>query len=218
MVGDAAGLVDVPSLKGIHYAMQSGMFAARAIFSALKAGDTSAAGLADYDRMVNQSFIGKDLHRTRNVRLAFQDGLYAGGIKAGLMTVTRGLFPSGRIEVSRDADLPKRVRDASQTTSLETAPDRLSKDSSLSVSKVDGVFKSGNTTRDTIPSHLVVGKEVPAELAAMYVHMCPAGVYELVDGELRVNSPNCVDCKATDVLGPRWTPREGGSGPRYKRM
>jgi electron-transferring-flavoprotein dehydrogenase len=48
--------------------------------------------------------------------------------------------------------------------------------------------------------------------------MCPAGVYEWVDGALRVNAPNCVDCKATDVLGPRWTPREGGSGPAYKRM
>ena len=40
MVGDAAGFVDVPSLKGIHYAMQSGIFAARAAFSALDAGDS----------------------------------------------------------------------------------------------------------------------------------------------------------------------------------
>jgi electron-transferring-flavoprotein dehydrogenase len=52
----------------------------------------------------------------------------------------------------------------------------------------------------------------------MYASMCPAGVYEVVDRKLRVNAPNCVDCKATDVLGPRWTPREGGSGPTYKRM
>ena len=52
----------------------------------------------------------------------------------------------------------------------------------------------------------------------VYRHMCPAGVYETVDGRLVVNAPNCIDCKATDVLGPRWTPRERGSGPRYKRM
>ena len=52
----------------------------------------------------------------------------------------------------------------------------------------------------------------------MYEAMCPAGVYEVVDGNLRVNAPNCIDCKATDVLGPRWTAREGGSGPVYKRM
>src|SRR6266850_2384506 len=35
---------------------------------------------------------------------------------------------------------------------------------------------------------------------------------------LRPHAPNCVDCKATDVLGPRWTAREGGSGPKFKRM
>jgi electron-transferring-flavoprotein dehydrogenase len=90
------------------------------------------------------------------------------------------------------------------------------------VGKVDAVFKSGNATRDTIPSHLVVGRDVPAAVADFYAHLCPAGVYEVAGEQgaspLRVNAPNCVDCKATDVLGPRWTPREGGSGPRYQRM
>src|SRR5687767_13455109 len=62
VVGDAAGFVEVASLKGIHYAMLSGMYAARAIFGALKTGDTSAAALADYDRMVDESFITRDLH------------------------------------------------------------------------------------------------------------------------------------------------------------
>jgi len=80
------------------------------------------------------------------------------------------------------------------------------------------VFKSGNATRDTIPTHLIVGQDVPAAVAEFYSHVCPAGVYEVSGGTLRVNAPNCVDCKATDVLGPRWTPREGGSGPKYKRM
>ena len=64
----------------------------------------------------------------------------------------------------------------------------------------------------------LVGQEVSAEVADFYAHLCPAGVYERVGDELRVNPPNCVDCKATDVLGPRWTPREGGSGPRYRVM
>ena len=52
----------------------------------------------------------------------------------------------------------------------------------------------------------------------MYVHLCPAGVYEWDGESLAVNAPNCIDCKATDVLGPRWTPREGGSGPSYRQM
>lgn len=208
ILGDAAGFVDVPSLKGIHYAMQSGVYAARAIFAALKAGDPSAARLAEYDRLVDDSFIMQDLYRTRNMRLAFRDGLYVGGVKAALMTLTGGRFPGGRIAMPADAAVPRRVGPAQAFTP----------DGRLTFSKVDGVFKSGNTTRDTIPTHLIVGRDVSPEVAEFYSHVCPAGVYELVGGALRVSAPNCVDCKATDVLGPRWTPREGGSGPRYKRM
>jgi electron-transferring-flavoprotein dehydrogenase len=208
ILGDSAGFVDVPSLKGIHYAMQSGMYAARAIFHALQANDPSAGRLAAYDRMVDESFIMADLYRTRNMRLAFTDGFYRGGLKAGLMTLTGGRFPGGRIPMEPDAAVPRRV-----AVSHPFTPD-----GDLTISKVDGVFKSGNATRDTIPTHLVVGRDVPAAVAEFYARLCPAGVYELADGVLRINAPNCVDCKATDVLGPRWTPREGGSGPKYKRM
>jgi len=211
VLGDSAGFVDVPSLKGIHYAMQSGMLAARAIFAGLKAGDASAARLAEYDRLVKASFIMRDLYRTRNMRLAFKDGFYVGGVKAALMTVTGGRFPGGKIAMESDAETPRRL-----TPGLR--PGSVTPDGNLTFSKVDGVFKSGNATRDTIPIHLVVGKDVPAAVADFYARMCPAGVYEVTQGALRVNAPNCVDCKATDVLGPRWTPREGGSGPKYKRM
>ena len=211
LLGDAAGFVDVPSLKGIHYAMQSGIFAARAIFQALTSGDASAARLAEYDRLVNSSYIAHDLHRTRNMRLAFKDGFYLGGLKAALMTVTGGRFPGGKITVEADANVERRV-----TPGLR--PGSMVPDGKLTFSKVDAVFKSGNATRDTIPTHLVIGRDVPPEVAAFYSHVCPAGVYEVAEGRLRVNAPNCVDCKATDVLGPRWTPREGGSGTKYKRM
>ncbi len=99
-----------------------------------------------------------------------------------------------------------------------SVPEPFTPDGKLTFTKVDGVFKSGNATRDTIPTHLIVGRDITPEFAEFYAHVCPAGVYEKVDGGLRVNAPNCIDCKATDVLGPRWTPREGGSGPKYKRM
>jgi ferredoxin-like protein FixX len=120
------------------------------------------------------------------------------------MTVTGGRFPGGKYTMHADADAPRYV-------GVEPSVDG-------GVSKVDAVFKSGNATRDTIPSHLIAPPDVPAEVARFYSHMCPAGVYEAGEGGLRINPPNCVDCKATDVLGPRWTPREGGSGPKYKRM
>jgi electron-transferring-flavoprotein dehydrogenase len=208
LVGDAAGFVDVPSLKGIHYAMQSGIYAARAVFAALKAGAVSGSALASYDEMVNQSYISSDLYRTRNMRLAFKDGFFVGGAKAGLMTVTGGRFPGGKIDMQDDAATPRTTAAAEPFT-----PDNV-----LTFSKLDAVFKSGNATRDTIPSHLIVGTDIGPEIADFYSHVCPAGVYERVGTELRVNPPNCVDCKATDVLGPRWTPREGGSGPKYRLM
>src|SRR2546422_1530839 len=109
ILGDSAGFVDVPSLKGIHYAMQSGILAARAIFAALRSEQASAVQLAEYDRAVNASFIMQDLYRTRNMRLAFKDGFYTGGLKAGLMTLTGGRFPSRRIAMQPDAAVPRRT-------------------------------------------------------------------------------------------------------------
>jgi electron-transferring-flavoprotein dehydrogenase len=209
LVGDAAGFVEVASLKGIHYAMMSGIYAARAIFAALKSGDTSAAGLASYDQAVNESFITRDLHERRNMRLTFQKGgFYLGGAKAGLMTLTKGAFPGGMVKSHTDAEVERRSRPAEPFVP----------DNKLTFSKLDAVFKAGNATRDDIPPHLVVAENVPPAVAELYQHMCPAGVYEKQGDKLVVNAPNCVDCKATDVIGPRWTPREGGSGPRYRRM
>jgi electron-transferring-flavoprotein dehydrogenase len=209
IVGDAAGFVEVASLKGIHYAMHSGILAARQIFAALKAADTSAAGLAGYTASVDASRIMSDLHERRNMRLAFKSGFVGGGLKAGLMTLTKGSFPGGKIEVEQDAARPKR---------FDGAPGPFVPDGQLTFSKVDAVFKSGNQTRDDIPSHLLRVVNPSAEAAELYGHMCPAGVYERDGDKLIVNAPNCVDCKATDVLGPRWMPREGGSGPAYRLM
>lgn len=209
IVGDAAGYVEVASLKGIHYAMHSGIMAARQIFEALRKDDTSEAALAGYTAAVDASVIMKDLCERRNLRLAFKSGFFVGGFKAGLMTLTRGAFPGGKISIEEDAADVKHI---------SATDDPFVPDGKLTFSKVDGVYKSGNQTRDDIPQHLIVGEDVSPEAAEMYTHLCPAGVYERDGDRLVVNAPNCVDCKATDVLGPRWTPREGGSGPAYRQM
>jgi electron-transferring-flavoprotein dehydrogenase len=208
IAGDAAGFVDVPSLKGIHYAVQTGIFAARTIFEALKNDDTSLSGLSGYDAAVRDSFVGKDLYKTRNMRLAFKSGFYGGGVKAAIMSATKGALLGGRIDIPADVDELREV----------TAPAEFTPDGERTVGKLDAVFRSGNATRDDIPSHLIVGEDIPPDVADLYAHMCPAGVYERDGDKLVVNAPNCIDCKATDILGPRWTPREGGSGPSYKRM
>jgi electron-transferring-flavoprotein dehydrogenase len=209
IVGDAAGFVEVASLKGIHYAMQSGMFAARAAFDALKRKDTSSSSLREYDAMVDASYVAKDLYRRRNMRLAFQENnFYVAGVKAGLMTVTAGALPGGMIHSHQDSEVARSVGPA----------DTIVPDGKLTFGKLDAVFKSGNATRDDIPSHLIVGPDIDADVADLYTHMCPAGVYERNGDRLVVSPANCIDCKATDVLGPRWTPREGGSGPKYRQM
>jgi len=209
IAGDAAGFVEVASLKGVHYAMQSGMFAARTIFDALKKNDTSRQGLAGYDSLVSSSYIVSDLKKRRNMRLAFQKGgLYGGGFKATLMTLTGGALLGGKIESEPDAQVAREV-----TPDAPFVPD-----GKLTFSKLDANFKSRNATRDDIPSHLVVGKDIPPEVAILYQHMCPAGVYERDGDRLVVSPANCIDCKATDVIGPRWTPREGDAGPRYRLM
>ncbi len=208
IVGDAAGLVDVATLKGIHYAMRSGILAAHAIYEALAADDPSGARLAVFDQRLRARLAADPLYRNRNMRLAFKSGLFRGGARALVMQLTGGRFPGGRIRAESDVKVARTKRLAHSYVA----------DGVRTFDKVDSVFRAGNATRDDIPSHLVVGDDVSVEMAEFYEHLCPAGVYEWQGDELVVNPPNCVDCKATDVVGPRWLPREGGSGPSYKRM
>jgi ferredoxin-like protein FixX len=99
-------------------------------------------------------------------------------------------------------------------------------DGKLTFSKLDAVFKSGNATRDDIPSHLLIGPDITPEVAELYTHMCPAGVYEFVDLDtkprLQINAQNCVHCKTCDIKDPTqnivWVAPEGGGGPNYPNM
>jgi electron-transferring-flavoprotein dehydrogenase len=208
LIGDSAGLVDVPSLKGIHYAISSGIRAARAILESLKKKNFSAEILSDFDNSVKSSFIAKDLWRHRNMRLGFKDGLRKGAAKAAIMHITNGKWPGKRISIQADNEVMRSF----------DRPWKFQPDGKLTFKKADAVYRSGNATRDSIPSHLLTAENINPDVAEFYAKICPAGVYEVVDGKLRVNSPNCIDCKATDILAGRWTPREAGSGPKYKRM
>lgn len=203
LCGDAVGMVNVPALKGIHYAAKSGMLAADTIFSTLQKQDFSEQALMAYDDKIQESFIKKDMYKVRNMRQAFKSGFILGGIKAVFMTLTNCAFPPQAPHTHEDADESKLFQNPK---------------SFAGVKKVDGVYQSGNKTRDDIPVHLTVGKDITPEMADFYASLCPAGVYERQGEQLIVNAPNCVDCKATDVLGPRWEPREGGSGPNYTYM
>ena len=212
LTGDSAGFVNVPALKGIHYAMWSGILAAEAIFGVLeRGGDPSATGaLVGYEKAVRQSFIWSDLERVRNMRQAFGAGLVPGAVLAGLMTATRGAFPGWRFGGHADAERPVRAGARAYPKA----------DGKLTFDKLSSVYASGNRTRDTQPSHLLVKEDVPETLGDAWINMCPAGVYEWVTDAsgkktLRVNAPNCVQCGAISAKGGRLTPPEGGSGPEY---
>ncbi len=210
LTGDAAGFVNVPSLKGVHYAMWSGILAADAVFEALAAGrDPRAGGALDgYDAAVRASFIGRDLRRVRNMRQAFGAGLVPGGALAGLMTVSGGAFPGGRFATESDAARPV-------APSGRAWPKA---DGTLTFDKLSSVYASGNRTRDTQPNHLRVRTDVPEDVGEAWIAMCPAAVYEwgtdATGGKvLVVNPTNCVQCGAITAKGGRLTPPEGGSGP-----
>jgi electron-transferring-flavoprotein dehydrogenase len=207
--GDGAGLVNVPALKGIHYAIESGSLAAEAAVAALRRGQTpwTPGALAAYDDALRQSFVWKDLREVRNMRQAFGRGFWLGGALAGAMTATKGRFPPGDAGTERDADQELLTSDRARSY---PAPD-----GQLTFDKLSSVFASGNKTRDDQPDHIVIRRDVPQELARMWERMCPAQVYEAGDGGVTVTPSNCVQCGAITAKGGRLTPPEGGSGPEY---
>jgi len=207
--GDGAGLVNVPALKGIHYAIESGALAAEAAFGALQRGRTpwTPGALSAYGEALQQSFVWRDLQEVRNMRQAFGRGFWLGGALAGMMTASKGHFPPGNTRTERDAE-----QDLIRT---DRAKDYPPADGKLTFDKLSSVFSSGNKTRDDQPDHIRVQHEVPRELAELWERMCPAQVYEATDGGVTVTPSNCVQCGAITAKGGRLTPPEGGSGPEY---
>ena len=208
LCGDGAGLVNVPALKGVHYAVESGRLAADAAVAGVRPGASPATALASYDAAMRESFVWKDLQEVRNMRQAFGRGFWLGGAMAGAMTATKGRFPPGNSRTERDAEQELLTTGRS---SEYPAPD-----GKLTFDKLSSVFASGNKTRDDQPSHIRVQTRVPEELGRMWERMCPAQVYEWSDGAVQVTASNCVQCGAITAKGGRLTPPEGGSGPEYR--
>jgi electron-transferring-flavoprotein dehydrogenase len=213
LCGDGVGLVNVPALKGIHYAVESGRLAAEAAWRTLARGASMRSALASYDESLRESFIWRDLREVRNMRQAFGRGFYVGGALAGAMTGSKGRFPPGDWPTERDAD-----QSLIRTDRAGLYP---AADGKLVFDKLSSVFASGNRTRDDQPNHIRVQTKVPRELAELWAHMCPAQVYEVgeADGDgtvtVKLAPSNCVQCGAITAKGGRLTPPEGGSGPEY---
>ena len=236
VVGDSAGFLNVPYLKGIHYAMKSGMLAAETVFEALVRGDTSAAVLSSYQTRLAASYVIRDLYRVRNFRRAFSLGLH-GGLLLGGLTMWTGLGPSGPGRVKEDYRYLRPLNEA-VTGRWKEEPSRY--DADMLVDKLTDVFHSGTQHREDQPSHITildpdrcVTECIPRFGDAPCTHFCPARVYELVgegaNRHIQVNFANCVHCKACVIKDPLdvmegdpvqnivWrAPAEGG--PRYQGL
>jgi len=214
LCGDGAGFVNVPALKGIHYAVESGVLAAEAIAQALRPGEAigRAGALAGYDETVRQSFVTKDLKAVRNMRQAFGKGFWMGSARAGAMTASGGRWPRKALPTEPDSE-----QELVRTDRAGSFP---APDGTLTFDKLSSVFLSGNKTRDDAPSHIRVARRVPRDVAELWVNMCPAHVYELgrEDAgkvEVVLTPSNCVQCGAITAKGGRLLPAEGGAGPEY---
>ena len=207
MCGDNAGMCNVSELKGIHYAMHAGMYAAEAIVAALKRDEVNFDA---YDARVRNSAIAEDLYRWRNVRQSFSKGFFVGGAIANMALLSGGLLPPGRW---------KQHEDSEEEMDLGKAADGYPKpDNKYTFDKLSSVFASGNATRDDAPNHIRVQRHVPREVAQTWVSMCPAQVYEIPEEQL-ANGAAAVDLEhhAVELRPVRRDHRQGraaDSAPR----
>ncbi|KAF0118574.1 MAG: electron-transferring-flavoprotein dehydrogenase [Rhodospirillaceae bacterium] len=225
LVGDTAGFLNVPKIKGTHTAMMSGILAAETIFTALTTG--TGDEVTAYATAVRKSWIYDELKEVRNIRPAFRWGLWPGMAYAGLETY---LF-KGRT--------PWTLRHHADHTALKKAArcpkiDYPKPDGKISFDKLSSVFLSATNHTENQPVHLrLADAAVPITVNltlydAPEQRYCPAGVYEIVcnddgnDPRLHINAQNCVHCKTCDIKDPTqniiWTVPEGGGGPNYPNM
>ncbi len=226
LIGDTAGFLNMPKIKGTHTAMKSGMVAAEAVFAAVAAG-RGADEVAEYPEQLRQSWLWQELYQVRNIKPSFSWGLWAAIAYSALDTyVFRGKAPWTFHHKPDHAKLKK----ASECPKIEyPKPDGV-----VSFDKLSSVFISNTNHEEDQPCHLTLkDPTVPVRInLALYdapeQRYCPAGVYEIVrdaDGDnprLQINAQNCVHCKTCDIKDPtqniNWITPQGGGGPNYPNM
>jgi electron-transferring-flavoprotein dehydrogenase len=233
LVGDTAGFVNVPRIKGTHNAVLSGMLCAEHLFPALQAGRANDE-VSGYEEAWRSSEIGRDLYRVRNVkplwsRLGTWAGVSLGGLDMWLCELF-GWSPFGTMRHGKpDHATLKPLSEVEPI--VYPRPDGV-----LTFDRLSSVFLSNTNHEEDQPSHLVLAdpstpirESLPryGEPARLY---CPAGVYEVVYGDAErrtdpkfvINAQNCVHCKTCDIKDPaqniNWVTPEGGGGPNYVGM
>jgi len=227
LIGDTAGFINVPKIKGTHTSMKSGMVAAEAVAAAMAAGNPPAV-LEAYPAAMEQSWVWEELRGVRNIRPGFAKfGFWGGLVNAAIDTyVFRGKAP-WTMTHHEDYQALKKAKDAPKIEYPK--PDNV-----LTFDRLSSVFLSNTNHEEDQPAHLKLrdpGKWEGVnweEYRSPESRYCPAGVYEAVGAELGngegpmrlvINAQNCVHCKTCDIKDPTqnidWCTPEGGGGPNY---
>jgi len=229
LLGDSAGFVNVPKIKGTHTAMRSGMMAAEATWDALQTNtDGGTVFLFDYEDKMRKSSVWEELKQVRNMRPSFHTklGLYGGVLYSGLEAyVFRGKTPW-----TLKHGLPDHA--ATKTADQYEKIEYPKPDGKISFDILTSVSRSGTNHEEDQPCHLQV-KDWDAHAKKQYPQyqgvenrFCPAGVYEYVEDDskelgvrFQINAQNCVHCKTCDIKVPaqdiNWQTPQGGEGPKY---
>ena len=234
--GDAASMVDVKKLKGIHLAMKSGALAGETAFEAVLAGDFSEKILCSYDEKIQKSFVKKELWQTRNFHQTISKGVFLSAPEIALQEITggRGLFDQLSIE-HEDSETTQTVLDVWGVEGLSHKDNQLPEpDNKLFFDKLSSVYMTGTSHDEDSPNHLKLqdGSICQDTCLPKYQspcnHFCPANVYEMIEGEgkgkkkLQINYTNCIHCQTCDIKCPfnniDWTLPEAGGGPNYQMM
>ncbi len=222
LIGDTAGFLNVPKIKGNHNAMKSGMIAAESICDNLQDWGTECSSYSDN---IKNSWIWSELKSVRNIRPGFQKGLLSGLINAAIETLTGG---KGSKTLKNHADYAQLDK-----ANLHKPINYPKPDGKITFDKLTSVQLSNTNHAENQPCHLKLkDPEIPInvnlpEYGEPAQYYCPAGVYEIIEEEgqaprLQINSQNCVHCKTCDIKDPaqniNWVTPQGGDGPNYPNM
>ncbi len=232
LIGDGAELLNAQRLKGIHLAMKSGMVAAETLFQGLLKNDFSESALSLYEKLLMESWAGKELHRERNFRQGFQHGLWRGLMHGGFQMISGGRGIKARLSNRPGHERMRKIEEIPPGTraSRETSQPK----ERTALDKATSVYYSGIRHDEDQPAHLLIADldichtRCAREYGNPCQRFCPAQVYEMVGGEggegrrLQLNPSNCVHCKTCDIMDPyqiiTWVPPEGGSGPSFMNL
>ncbi len=224
LIGDTAGFLNVPKIKGNHMAMKSGMVAADSLAALLKGAGEYGAECTSYPENLKASWLWKELYKVRNIRPGFHCGMWFGFIHAAFQTLGGWMLP---YTLKNHADHKQLKRADEVQPIVYPKPDNV-----LTFDRLTSVRLSNTMHEEGQPSHLKLrDPSIPIEVnlplyAEPAQRYCPAAVYEIVeqagDKKFVINSQNCVHCKTCDIKDPSqnidWTVPQGGGGPNYTNM